>query len=95
MDAMREEELVCMAQSTIIISSEYLSSYDLLETLSDESSDSGRRQIPNKPLISYNISSTFPAKHESDNEETTLKQTHQDTFTSKQETLEIINRLHI
>ena len=72
-----------------------MSSDDSLETSSDESSGSGRRQIPTKPVISYNKSSTFPAKHKSDNEETPLKQPHQDAFTSKQETLEIIKRLHI
>ena len=45
--------------------------------------------------MSSNKSSTFPSKHKSDNEETPLKQPHQDAFTSKQETLEIIKRLHI
>ena len=72
-----------------------MSSDESLETLSDESSGSGRRQIPTKPVMSSNKSSTFPAKHKSDNEETPLKQPHQDAFTSKQETLEIIKRLHI
>ena len=46
-------------------------------------------------MISSNKSSTLQAKHKSDNEETPLKQPHQHAFTSKQETLEIINRLHI
>ena len=45
--------------------------------------------------MSSNKLSTFPAKHNSDNEETPLKQPHQDAFTSKQETLELINQLHI
>ena len=95
MDAIMEEEHVRMAQNTIIISSESSSSDDSLETSSDDSYDSGRRQIPTKPVISYNKSSTFPAKDKSDNEDTPLKQPHQDTLKSKQETLEIINRLHI
>ena len=56
---MREEERVHMAQNTIIISSESLSSDDLLETSSIESSGSGRRQIPTKPVILSNKSSTF------------------------------------
>ena len=51
MDEKREEERVRMAQNTIIISSEYSSSDDSLETLSDDSSDSGRRKIPTKPVI--------------------------------------------
>ena len=45
--------------------------------------------------MSSDKSSTFPAKHKSDNEETPLKQPHQDVFTSKQENLERIKRLHI
>ena len=35
------------------------------------------------------------AKHNSNNEETPLEKPHPDAFTSKQETLEIIKRLHI
>ena len=84
-----------MAQNTIIISSESLSSDDLLETSPDDSSDSGRRQIPNRPVMSSNKSSTFLTKHRSNIEETPLKQPHPDTFTSKEETLEVIKRLHI
>ena len=42
MDGMREEECVRMAQNTIIISSESLSSDDSLETSSDDSYNSGR-----------------------------------------------------
>ena len=80
---MREEECVCMAQNTIIILYESLSSDDSLEKSSDESSDSGRSQIPTKPVISSNKSSTFPDKHKSNNEETPLKQPNQDAFTSK------------
>ena len=46
-------------------------------------------------MKSSNKSSTFTAKRNSDNEETPLKQPHQDAFTSKQEILERINCLHI
>ena len=46
-------------------------------------------------VISSNKSSTFTAKHKSDNKETPLKQPHQDAFTSKQETLERIRWLNI
>ena len=92
---MREQERACMEHNTIIISSESLSSDDLLDPSSNESSGSGRRQILTRPGISYNKSSTFTDKLKSDNEGTTLKQPHQYTFTSKQETLEIIKQLHI
>ena len=84
-----------MTQNAIIILSGSSYSDESLETSYDESSGSGRRQIPTKPVMSSNKSSIFLAKHNSDNGETPLKQTHQDTFTSKQETLEIIKRLHI
>ena len=87
-DAIREEERVCIAHNTIIFLYKSVSSYDLLETSYDESSGSGRRQIPTKPVISSNKSFTFPAERKFDNKETPLKQPHQDTFTSKQETLE-------
>ena len=76
MDATREQERVRMAQNTVIIYSKSTSSDDSLETLYDESSDSGRREIPCKPVTSYNKASAFPAKHKADNEETPLKQTH-------------------
>ena len=56
---MREEERVHMAQNTIINFSESLSSDDSLETLSIESSGSGRRKIPTKPVVSSNKPSTF------------------------------------
>ena len=46
-------------------------------------------------MTSSNKSSTFPDKHKSYKEETALKQTHQDAFTLKQETLERIKQLHI
>ena len=71
-----------MAKNAIIISS-------------DDKSDSGRRQIPSKPLTSSNKASTFPSKHKSDNEETPLKKNHRGPFTSKQENLEIIKWIHI
>ena len=61
-----------MAHNYIEISSDSLSSSpsdDLLETLSDDPSDLGKRQKPTKPVISYNKSSTFPAKNKSDNED--------------------------
>ena len=66
-----------------------------METSSDDSCDSGTRQKSTKPVTSSNKSSTFPDKHKSDNEETPLKQPHQDAITSKQESLERIKRLHI
>ena len=88
--AIREQECVRMAHNYIEISSDYLSSsssYDSLETSSDESSDSVKSQKPTKPVTSSNKPSTFPAKHKSDNEETPLKQPHQEAFTPKQENL--------
>ena len=60
MDQMRERESVHMAYNAIII-------------LSDNKSDSGRREILPKPVTSSNKSSTFPAEQNSDNEETPLK----------------------
>ena len=86
---------VSMAQNNVIISSESLSLDDSLETSSDESSGSGRRQVPTKPVISSNKSSTFPSKLKSDNKETPLKQPHQYSFTPKQANLETIKQLHI
>ena len=74
MDAMREEERVRMAQNAIII-------------LSDDKYNSGRREIPSKPVTSSNKASTFPDEHKSDNEETPLVKTRQGPFKSKQETL--------
>ena len=70
-DAIREQERVCMAQNTVEIFSDSSSSSsldDLLETSSDDSSDSETSQKPPKPVTSSNKSSTFPAKHKSDNE---------------------------
>ena len=78
MDTTRKEECVRIEHNTIIMLSESSSSYDSLETFSDDSSDSERRQIPTKPVTSSNKSSTFLAKHKSDNGETPLKQPHQD-----------------
>ena len=76
-----------MARNYIETSSDSLSLsslYGSLETSSDDSSDSGTRQKPTKLLTSSNKSSTFPAKRNYDNEETLLKQPHQDASTSKQ-----------
>ena len=56
MDTIREEERVRMAQNAIII-------------LSDDKSDSGRKEIPFKPATSSNKASTFLAEHNSDDEE--------------------------
>ena len=98
MEHAKEKGRVCTAQKYIEIpfdSSSLLSSDDWAETLSDESSDSGTRQKSTKPVTSYNKSSTFPAKYNSDNEETPLKQPLQDTFTSNHEILDRIKRLHI
>ena len=75
-DAMREQERVHMAHKYIEIlsdSSSSSSSDDSLGTSSDDSSDSSTRQKPTKPIASSNKSSTFTAKHRSDNEETPLK----------------------
>ena len=63
--------------------------------LSDDKSNSGKREIPSKPVISSNKASTFPDKHKSDNEETPLVKYHQGPFASKQETLEKIKQIHI
>ena len=49
-----------------------------METSSDDSSDSVTRQKSTKPLTSSNKSSTFLTKHKYDNEETPLKQPHQE-----------------
>ena len=72
-DAMREKECVRITQNYIEMlsdSSSSSSSEDSLEISYDDSSDSGTRKKPTKPVTSYNKSSTFPAKHKSDNEET-------------------------
>ena len=82
MDAMMEEERVRMAQNTIII-------------LSGDKSGSGRREIPSKPVTSYNKAYTFPDEHKSGNEEKSLKKTHQGPFTLKQKKIERIKWLHI
>ena len=82
---MGEGERVRTAHNNIIIPSGSSSSDNSLETLSDESSGLGRRQIPTKPVMSSNKSSTFTAKYKSDNEETPLEKPHQDVLRSKQE----------
>ena len=52
-----------------------------VDDLLDDVTDSGTRQKPTKPVMSSNKSSTFPAKCKSDNEQTHLKQPHQDAST--------------
>ena len=87
-----------MAQKYIEILSDSLSSfssYDSSETSSDDSSDSGTKKKPTKPVTPSDKSSTFLAKRKSDNEETPLKQPHQDASTPKQDILERIKRLHL
>ena len=79
----KEQKRVHMAQKYIEISYYYSSSYDSLETSSDDSYDSDTSQKPAKPVTSSNKSSTYLAKRKSDNEETLLKQPHRDASTSK------------
>ena len=55
-----KEAFFCMAKNDIII-------------LSDDKSNSGRREIPSKPVISSNKAYIFPAEHKCDNEETPSK----------------------
>ena len=98
MEHAKEKERVHTAHKYIEISSDSSSSSssdESSETSLDDSSDSSTRQKPTKPVTSSNKSSTFLAKLKSDNEETPLKQPHQDASTSKQEILERIKRLHI
>ena len=98
MEHAKEKECVHMAQKYIEILSDSLSSfssYDSSETSSDDSSDSGTKKKPTKPVTPSDKSSTFLAKRKSDNEETPLKQPHQDASTPKQDILERIKRLHI
>ena len=71
MDAITEEERFRMVQNAIII-------------LSDDESNSGRREIPSKPVTSSNKAYTFMAEQKSGNEETPLKKTHQGPFILKQ-----------
>ena len=94
MEHAKEKERVHMAHKYIEILSGSLSSLssdDLSEISSDDSSDSSPRQKLTKPVTSSNKSDIFTAKLKSDNEETPLKQPHQDASTSKQEILETIN----
>ena len=70
-----------MAHNIIIISYESSSSDDSLETSFDDSSDSGRRERPTKPVTSSNKSSTFLDKQKYDNVETPLKEPRNDAFT--------------
>ena len=81
-DAIREEERVCMAEEMIIFSF-------------DDNSDSETSKISSEPTTSSNKASTFPAEHNSENEETPLKKTHAGLWTSKKEVLETIKKLHL
>ena len=76
MYAAREEELVRKAQNTIIILSESLSSNESLEILSLESFGSERRQIPTKPIMSSNKSSTFRPHRRQINRQKHRQMTH-------------------
>ena len=69
-DAIRDEERVRMAEETII-------------PASNDNSDSEISEISFEPATSSNKASTFPAEHNSDNEETPLKKTHAGPWTSK------------
>ena len=69
-DAIREEAPVCADADAITLSS-------------DENSDSETRDTSSEPATSYNKSSTFPAEHSTDNEETPLEKTHPRPWTSK------------
>ena len=69
-DTIREEERVCMAEETIIFSS-------------DDNSDSETSEISSEPATSFYKASTFLAEQNSDNEETPLKRTHAGPWTSK------------
>ena len=81
-DAIREEERVRMAEETIILSS-------------DENYNSETSKISYEPATSSNKTSTFPAEHNSDNEETPFKKNHAGAWTSKKEVLETIKKLHL
>ena len=62
---------------------------------SDDNSDSERSEISSEPATSSNKVSTFPAEHNSDNEDTPLKKNHAIPWTSKKDVLEIIKTLHL
>ena len=61
--------------------------------LSDDNSDSEASKISSKPATSSNKSSTFPAEHNSYNEETPLKNPCW-TMDIKKEVLETIKKFH-
>ena len=77
-DIIMEEEYVCMAGETIILSS-------------DDNYDSETSEISSELATSSNKVSTFRAEHNADNEETPAKQFHAGPWTSKEEVLETIN----
>ena len=80
-DSSMEEERVRAAEDAISISS-------------DEISDSESRDTLSEPATSSSKASTLPAKHTNDNEETPLKKTHPQPWTSKKEVLETIKKLY-
>ena len=80
-DAIREEERVHMVEETIILSY-------------DDNSNSETSEISSEPTTSYNKAYTFPAEHNSDNEETPSKKTHAGPWTSKKEVLKTMKKLH-
>ena len=69
-DVIGEEERVCMAEETIILSS-------------DDNSDSETSKISSEPATSSNKTSTFPDEHNYDNEEKPMQKTHAGPWTSK------------
>ena len=71
-----------MAEETVILSS-------------DDNYNSKTSKIIYELVTSSNIASTFPAEHNSDNEETPLKKTHAGPWTSRKEVLETIKKLHL
>ena len=76
-DAFREEERIYIAEEMIIL-------------LSDDNYDSETNEISSKPETSSNKASTYPAGHNSANEETPLRKTHAGPWTSKKKGLEKI-----
>ena len=80
-EAIRKEERVFAEEDT--------------NTLSfDENYDSETRDTSYEPATPSSKASTLPAKHNIDNEETSLKKTNPGPWTSKQECLEKIRKLY-
>ena len=80
-DASREEERVRAAEDAISLSS-------------DDNSYSESSDTSSEPATSSNKAFTLPAKHTNDNEETPLKKTHPQPWTSRKEFLETIEKLY-